>query len=374
MLRVCFCQNILIIFLDKQISACIIIINVSNFLIWVDMFTIKDLAKECGYTVATVSRAMNDSPLVADKTKEKIREIAKQHGYVPNILAKNLVTQRSSCICMIVPDIVNPYFPMIVKAVQDEASNYGMFVIVCNSDWKASNEFSLVKLMYAQRVAGMIMDPSSDESYKNIRKSNINVPIVFVGSRTEDDDVSSVLVDNRTAMYTGVDYLHSLGHEKIALIGGKENTYVNRKRIKGFFDAMKAHGHSPESICHIRCQYKESDGYIAAKELISTGNMPTAIVAINDIVAFGIISFLKDNKIRVPEDVSVIGFDDIESSNYAGLTTIREPRYQMGQAAAKILFEMIKNHDSENTANSQHILFKPELIIRDTCSDLNLPK
>ena len=331
------------------------------------MFTIKDLARESGYTIATVSRALNDSPLVAEDTRAKILKVAEDHGYIPNALAKNLVKKSASTVCVIVPDIVNPYFPLIVKAVQDTMQTEGYLTIVCNSDWKESNEFSLVRLMCAQRVGGIIMDPSSDRSYRRIQKAGIEIPIVFVGNRTKDN-ISSVLVDNYAAMFTVLDYLAGLGHRKIALIGGEEDTYVNRLRRNGFQDSMKSNGIPLDERLIIQCKYRSNDGYNVMEQLIAEGNLPTAVVAINDVIAFGVLECLKNHQIRVPEDISVVGFDDVESSHQLGLTTIHEPRYKMGADAAKLLLEIMKDPNRRRNAKTgKHILYEPELVLRNTC-------
>ena len=337
------------------------------------MFTIKDLARESGYTVATVSRALNDSPLVAEDTRAKILKVAEEHGYIPNALAKNLVKKSASTVCVIVPDIVNPYFPLIVKAVQDTMQTEGYLTIVCNSDWKESNEFSLVRLMCAQRVGGIVMDPSSDDSYRRIQKAGIEIPIVFVGNRTEDN-ISSVLVDNYAAMFTVVEYLAGLGHRRIALIGGQEETYVNRLRCSGFRDSMRSNGLQVDERLMIQCKYLSNDGYCAMERRIREGDLPTAVVTINDVIAFGVLECLKNHQIRVPEDISVVGFDDVEFSQQLGLTTIHEPRYKMGEDAAKLLLEIMnKPHGRRSAKTGKHILYEPELILRNTCCPPKAP-
>lgn len=334
------------------------------------MFTIKDLARESGYTVATVSRAINGSSLVAEKTRQKILDIAERNGYVPSAIAQNLVMQRTSTICVIVPDIVNPYFPLILRTIQGEMQKQNYATIICNTDWSEVNELNLVKLMYAQRVGGIIMDPSDEYSLRRIRNVNLHIPVVFVGNRTEDEDVGSVMVDNYNAMDQAVSYLAQLGHKKIALIGGAEKTYANRERIRGFCDAMKKRTNALDGSLLVKCTYRSGDGYRAMKTLIDAGNIPTAVVGINDSIAFGVITCLKEHGFRVPEDVSVVGFDDVELAAPLGLTTIHEPRYKMGKQAAKLLLEEINSNAAGNQGAAKaykHIEYKTELIVRETC-------
>lgn len=328
--------------------------------------TIKDLARESGYTVTTVSRALNNNPLVSEKTRKKILEIAEKHGYEPSALARNLVTQSSSSICVIVPDITNPYFPLIVKAVQDEAQRHGFFTFVCNSGWTETGEVALARLMYGQRVGGIIMDPSSDLTFRRIREAKVHLPIVFVGNRTEDDETSSVLVDNQAAVESGVEYLAGLGHREIAFIGGQENTYVNRKRQAGFRLAMSRLFGAEDPVV-IPSTYQSQGGYDAAYALISSGRLPSALMCINDIVAFGVIRCLREHGYRIPQDVSVIGFDDVEFSEHLELTTLQEPRYEMGVRATSILMDCIESR-SEAACQHKHVLFRSELIKRSTCA------
>ena len=328
--------------------------------------TIKDLARESGYTVTTVSRALNNNPLVSEKTRKKILEIAEKHGYEPSALARNLVTQSSSAIGVIIPDITNPYFPMIVKAVQDEARRHEFFTFVCNSGWTEKGEIEFARLMYGQRVGGIIMDPSSDFTFRRIREAKIQLPIVFVGNRTESDEASSVLVDNQAAIELGVEYLVNLGHREIGFIGGQENTYVNRKRQEGFRIAIRRLlGNETPLI--IPSAYQAQEGYEAALVLVNSGHVPTALMCINDVVAFGVIRCLREHGYRVPEDVSVMGFDDVEFSEYLELTTLREPRYEMGIKAVSILMDTIKSEPGVAHQHT-HVLFRSELITRNTCA------
>ena len=333
------------------------------------MYTIKNLAEDSGYTVATVSRALNNSPLVADKTKKKIFKIARENGYVPNALARGLVKRSSSSICVIVPDIVNPYFPLIVKAIQDRVNEEGMHVICGNSEWNPKTEKSLLQLSKEQRVAGIIMDPVGDRTIESIETIGLDIPIVFVGNKPEDGDMSSVLVDNYRATIKSVDYLVDKGHRDIVMLGGKEDTFVNRERFRGYVDGMKKHGLETR-IRKIACEYGEINGQIATRELLASKSIPTAILAINDTVALGVIKEIKDHGMEVPQDISVIGFDDVEISEYIGLTTMREPRYEMGNKAATILMEEINACREGSTIPKQAIQYDSPIIERKTCKGI----
>lgn len=332
------------------------------------MVTIKDLAQKSGYTVATISRALNNNPLVAEKTRKRILEIAGEIGYTPNALARGLVTQTTSSVGIMVPDITNPYFPTIVKAAQDTLKQRGYFTIVCNSDWMEDTEIELARMLYEHRVRGIIMDPLSDQTYKNIYETGIRVPIVFVGNRPSEDDTSSVLINNYNASVVATQHLIDLGHKKIGFVGGIENTYVNRNRFGGYQECMRACVGAVDPTLVMKCKFKQEGGYSAAKAFVDQGNVPTAVIAGNDIIAFGVIQGFRNSGYDVPRDVSVIGFDDIEFAENVGLTTMREPRYDMGVTAATLLLEAIDRVEAGKSPLRKSVVYEPELIDRSTCA------
>lgn len=332
------------------------------------MITIKDLARDTGYTVATVSRAMNNSPLVAQSTRERILEAARRIGYSPNAIARGLVNKSSSAVGIVVPDIMNPYFPTIVKAAQDVLSERGMFTIVCNSDWSSDNELQLVKMLNEHRVCGIIMDPLNDVSIQRIKDVGIDIPIVCVGNQVLEGNTSSVIIDNYNSAQKATEHLIQIGHERIAFYGGDEGTYILRRRCEGYRESMLAHFGSIDESLVCKCRYRQEDGYAATQLLIDEDNLPTAVLAANDIIAYGIILCLRDNGFSVPDDVSIIGFDDIEFSSIIELTTMREPRYDMGVMAAKVLCNEIEYSEDDKIPPKTNIQYPPELIIRSSCA------
>ncbi len=334
------------------------------------MVTIKDLAKATGYTIATVSRAFNNSSLVADATREKILRTAEEIGYLPNALARGLVNKATSTIGVIVPDITNPYFPVIVKSIQDTIKPHGYNTIVCNTDWIEDTETESAKMLFAHRVAGILMDPLSDRTYSNIYNAGVRVPIVFVGNKTDSnaDEASSILIDNFSAAYQATEYLLSLGHERIAFVGGDEDTHVNRNRIGGYISSMQRHVGALDPSLLMKCRYTQEAGYMVASALIRSGRLPTAIVAGNDIIAFGVMQSFHNHGYRIPRDISIIGFDDIEFSSNIGLTTMQEPRSEMGRMAANLLLETIRNAEAHLKLETKNILLDAKLIKRDSCA------
>lgn len=327
--------------------------------------TIKDLSKKTGYTIATISRALNDSPLVKDKTKKEILDAAEEIGYVRNDIARGLVKKNSSTFGVIVPDITNPYFPLLVKGIQDALLKEGYHIFLCNSDWDEENEKRLINMLCESRVKGILMDPISDHVPQILSQIGFPVPVVYLGNRPSDENANYVIIDNYKGARKATEYLIELGHERIAFIGAEENTFINRSRSNGYRDTMiKSFGGLDESLVR-KSKYKRENANQVIREMIEEGNVPTAVVACNDIIALGVMEAFQSSSFRVPEDVSVIGFDDIEYASLPGinLTTVREPRYQMGTMATEIILECIKDRNTK-----RQIIIEPELILRKTCT------
>jgi LacI family transcriptional regulator len=329
--------------------------------------TIKDIAKKTGYTVATVSRALNDSPMVSDKTKIEISNAANKMGYVRNNIARGLVTNHLTTVGIIVPDITNPYFPRLIKGAQDTLQESGYNTFLCNNNGIIENEVKHIEMLCSLCSKGIIMDPLSDDSYEHVRKINPHIPVVFVGNCPAAQNINYIAIDNYKGGVKATKYLIGLGHKKIAYIGGNENTNTNRARFKGFRDVMLQHfGTLDNSL--IKFNYPDmSHGFEEAANIIQEGNIPTAIVASNDLIALGIIDCLWKHGFDIPNDISIIGFDNIEYSSLPGinLTTVAEPRYEIGAMAAETILKLF---DSDEPLPPVQIDLDPELIIRKTCA------
>ncbi|MEW5785751.1 MAG: LacI family DNA-binding transcriptional regulator [Bacillota bacterium] len=329
--------------------------------------TIKDVAKIAGVSYATVSRALNGHPEINANTKQRIVQIAKEMGYSPNAIARGLVKKNTNMIGLLVPDIRNPYFPEVARGVEDFANSEGINVFLCNTNWEEKKEIIYIKALREKRVEGLIIAPVTAVSHQRIKEENLKIPVVYIGSKSEDDNENFVILDNFKAAFTATEYLIGLGHDNIAFVGGFESSISNTDRVRGYREALKKHNLEKEINLVKSSSFKRESGYAIALEFINEGRVPSGILAANDIIALGVIEAFENNGYTVPEDISVIGFDDISFASLPkiNLTTIAQPKYQMGAAAAQMLVQMIGSSGNKEIMN--HYIVEPELIIRGTC-------
>jgi LacI family transcriptional regulator len=332
--------------------------------------TIKDIARVAGVSYATVSRALNDHSEISAKTKAKIVEIAEEMGYSPNAIARGLVKKNTNMVGLLVPDITNPYFPEVARGVEDHLSSVGINLFLCNTNWEEEKEMVYIQALREKRVEGLIIAPVTISSHQRIREENLNMPVVYIGSKTDDEDENYVILDNVEASFIATEYLIELGHKNIAFIGGYESSVSNSDRVRGYREALKKHNLEREINMIKSTSFRRESGYAIALELVREGKVPSAIVAANDIIALGVIEALENNGYNVPGNVSVIGFDDIQFASLPkiNLTTIAQPKYQMGVDAAKILVRKINSKTEHSIpVENQHVV-KPKLIVRGTCA------
>lgn len=330
--------------------------------------TIKDIANVCGVSYSTVSRALSNHPAISDKTKSKINRIAQSMGYKPNAMARGLVMKKSHTLGLLIPDITNPFWPQLAKGVEDYANELGYQVLLCNTDLKEGKEILYISTLLERRVDGLIMAPSSPDIQKMF--SNADSPVVYLDIGKAVDGQHSIQFDNQEGAYLGTKYLMSLGHERIAFVHGDDNRTTYQDRLKGYTKALQEGGFSSESLLVYKTKTSHiEDGYAATKKILQSSPLPTAIFAVNDMLAIGVLEGLDEAGLRVPDFMSVIGFDDIIPSSLPNirLTTVRQPQYEIGQAAAKLLIYLIDQIEGKKTTSSIPEI-KPELVIRNTCA------
>lgn len=330
--------------------------------------TIKDIAKTANVSYSTVSRALAGQPQIPDETKKRILKIANEMGYTPNVLAKGLVTKNTYTLGLIVPDITNPFFPESIQGIEECASEYGYRVYLCNSNWNVEKEKECLQKLYGSSVDGIIIFPVSDD-VSHILDVQARLPIVFANYKPVNEAYSYVAFNDFRSATIAVEYLIKLGHKNIAYMGGLETNAANMERIDAYKATMEKCGLSirPNYILH--GEYKQSSGYELTKKLLINNELPTAIIAGDDIMALGVIRAIEEFGLNVPEDISVIGFDDISyaSLDKIQLTTVRMPRYAMGQASVQMLMNKIQNPDNAETKSE---ILETELIVRKTCKGI----
>ncbi len=325
--------------------------------------TIRDVARKAGVSVATVSRVLNHFSSVRQETRQRVSRAIEECHYIYNALAGGLSARRTATLGIIVPTITNPVFASVTKGIQDYAREKGYSILLGNTDYNEENELRLIHLFQQKRVDGVILNgPWRNAPIIPLMKET-RLPFVITWQTLRDKKVNCVAFDNFRSAYRMVEYLVALGHRRIAMIAGKFSVSERAlMRWQGYRRSLAKNKIPLDPALVIEEGYAFSDGKRAMARLLSLPEKPTAVFCGNDILAVGAIACAKENGIRVPEDVSVVGFDDMEISAYYDppLTTMAVPAYEMGQTAARILVEEIEGKGKK----PRQILLQTKLMIR----------
>jgi len=329
--------------------------------------TMKDVAREGGVSINTVSRALNGKPDVNKDTKKRILEIADRLNYVPNFLAKGLVTKNTKTIGVIVSDNANPFFARIIKGTEDFARSKGYNIILCNTDERYEREEEAIRLLREKRVDGLLitLTPAQEKRADILELKRSGVPFVLLNRHMENIMTDYVINDNVYGAYLAVNHLVKSGHKKIGYISGPPQISSAQERLEGYKKALFENNIDFDNSLVKKSNLKMEDGYRLMKEFLQLENRPTAVFAYSDLLAIGALKALKEAKLRVPKDIALVGYDDIEFCSLleVPLTTVHQPRYRIGEEGAKILINRIEKKDSEGF---QQIVLKPELVIRES--------
>lgn len=331
------------------------------------MATIHDVAKKAGVAPITVSRVINNSGYVSDKVRMKVNEAVQELGYVPNVLARSLKSKRTHTLALVLTDMTNPFFNILARGVEDTASENGFNVIFCNTDESQTEENKYIQLLLQKQVDGILLVPASSglESIELIRQQN--TPLVIVDRRVQCGDVDMVYGDSEGGAYQLTEYLINLGHRHISFLGGPQIVSTSEDRLKGYQRAMEDNKLQDYIDCYYG-KYTQQSGIDLTRQLFSRSKKPTALVASNNLIAIGVLSAFREMKIKVPEEVAVVAFDDIpENLNINPfLTVVAQPPHEMGKKATEILLSRIMEK-SGSSLECQEIKFPVELIVRTSC-------
>lgn len=327
--------------------------------------SIKDVAREAGVSIATVSRVLNDIDIVNEETKKKVNDAIKKLGYRPNIVARSLKTQRTKTIGIVIPDISSQLYPEIVRGGEDVANIYGYNIMLCNTDLDSQKEIDYLRVLREKMVDGVMYMSGSlkPEILETIRE--LQMPTVLVETTDKDGVFPSVTIDNEKAAYDAVSYLIKKGNKKIAYIGShKDGVNASAQRYKGYEKALKDNNLEVDSRLIYFKGVRVKDGYEGILSILELGELD-AVFCTSDEVAMGAINGLRISNVKVPEDVDVIGFGDIYSSSifYPKLTTISQPLYDMGSVGMRMLIKIINN----DNLDQHHYILPYGLVERDSC-------
>ncbi len=328
--------------------------------------TIKDIAEKLNISYSTVSRALNNKYGVKAETREKILEASKEMNYHPNAIARGLVNRQTHTIGLIIPDIKNPFYPEIAGGIEEIAADSGYNVFLCNTNWSKDRENQYINLLSERRVDGIIAAPVSS-SVRNLEMNvHKRIPLVYVSKAPEDTDNSFVVIDDVRGGFLATKHLIESGYETIGFIGAADGDINTDERFKGYVTAFEKFGMVPDDK-YVRCgDFRQTTGYNIIRSMIKENDYPRAIFAENDLIALGVIQAVKDLGLKVPGDIAIVGFDDIPiaSMQEIQLSTICQPKYQMGKIAFENLLEIIKGNNKENS--SRKVILEPELIVRSS--------
>ncbi|WP_430790620.1 LacI family DNA-binding transcriptional regulator [Virgibacillus flavescens] len=305
------------------------------------MATIKDVAKLAGVAISTASYALNDSGKVSQSTRDKVVLAAKELNYQKNGFASDLKRTKTNTIALILSDLSGPYYSELIKGVQDVATANGYDLIACSSI--GGPQSTAVKFLKEKRVDGVIILAHNISDEITLESAREGFPLVVLDRKLKNEYVVHVEVDNLQGGYTATDYLIKKGHKQIAYISGPLNSHDNELRFEGFSNALKDNGLTYQSKWRLSGDFTREGGYRATKMLIAQRDIPEAIFYANDEMAIGGMQAFYEKGIRVPDDISIIGFDDIQLSEYVtpSLTTMKQPKYEAGALSMHLIFQML---------------------------------
>lgn len=330
--------------------------------------TLKSIADRLKVSVTTVSRVLNgksDRYRISKETQELILSAAKELSYSPNQLARGLRLKRTHTIGYIIPDISNPFFSSIAKSVEKSARKSGYSILLCDSEEDTKMEEILLQLMIDRKVDGLIISPVGLEVDHLKRIAQKNIPIVLLDRYFPELKLPFVTSDNYKGALDAINMLIDNGHKRIACIQGLVNTSPNNDRVKGYIDAHKLHNIIVDKNLIVGDSFGEENGYIETKLLLKQENPPTAIFAISNLISLGAIKAISEEGLKIPEDISMISFDDQPYSRFLStpMTTVAQQNTQIGQIAFKLLIDQI---EANRQLEPKGIFLPTKLISRDS--------
>lgn len=335
--------------------------------------TIYDVAKKAGVGIGTVSRVLNGSRHISETTRDKVLKAIKELNYQPHSAAQSLARKKTRSIGCIIPFFTGYFFVELLRGIQKKITEHQHDLILYSVDLAHKKETFLRRVLRERRVDGVLfisMEISDEFVEKFV---DLKFPIVLVDSYHPDLD--SISVDNLEGAYVATKHLISLGYQKIAMIDAQLKSFPARLRLEGYKNALAECGHSFEARYFVACDFvQEADGfnkeagYAAMQQLLRLlEDRPQAVFVSSDIQAVGAIDAIKEHGLRIPQDIAVVGFDDIELSRYIGLTTMRQPIMEMGELAAQRLMQKIAGVPTKQF----NYCFQTELVVRESCGAKN---
>ncbi len=331
---------------------------------------IKDIAKEVGTSIATVSRALNNKEGVSDDMRKRVLLKAKELGYIANGLARGMKTSKTFTVGVLISDIKNPYFSEVISSMERVLYAKKYNLIICNVGENSTKEREYLELLVSKSVDGLLVAPVKEEKNLSIYRKLVRhgIKLVFFDRLVDSIQTDAVIVDNEAATYEAVRYLAKFGHKKIGAIYGIEKSYTGAERLKGFLEAIKDFELDARKEWIRSGEFKEDVSYERALEILSMKERPSAIIAMNNFTTLGVMRAVKELGIKVPDELSVMGFDDAEWMKVCSpsVTTIIQPTDVIGMTAATLLLDAI---EGDETRKPQHVVLKATLLKRESVGE-----
>ena len=330
--------------------------------------TIHDIAKKLNFSASTVSRALNNNPKISEATRKLIKKTADEMGYRPNILAASFRTKRTNTIGVVVPHINRHFFSSVISGIEEVAYKSGFTVTISQSNDNFEKENKITHTLFSNRVDGLIISLGMNTiDFSHLKLfSDKNIPLVFFDRVVDEIEAHKIVVDDFDCGYLATKHLIEQGAKRVAHIGGSLNIKIYKNRQDGYIKAIKESGFEIEESLIVNNSLTREDGTNAAKKLFRNKKLPDAIFCANDTTALSVIIYLRENNIKVPENVLLVGFSNEPFSEVVTppISTIKQPGFLMGKKAAELIIHQINNKNTKQ--NFETITMPTELIIRNS--------
>jgi len=333
------------------------------------MANIKDIAKRVGVSTATVSHVINKTRFVSEELIAKVLKGIQELNYQPNAIARSLVKKRTHTIGIIISDILNPFYTAIVRGIEDVTHKGGYNVMLCNTDEDPEKEKLYIQVLLEKRIDGLAISTAFQDGAHPFLAQLRMIPLVNIVRKIKGLAADAVVGDNIGGAYKAIEHLIKLGHRRIGIISGPSGLSSGAERLKGCKKAFEDHRITIDDSLIKFGDFKKESGYYLTKEVLQRRDPPTAIFVTNNQMTIGALSALNELKMRIPEDISLISFDDMEWYSFLNppITTVEHPPYLMGKTAGEMLIQKI----SKKRKKPKKVLFQSNLIIRKSTSPVS---
>ena len=329
------------------------------------MTTIREVAERAGVSITTVSHVVNQTRFVSEDVRTRVNDAIRDTNYQPNALARSLRRGKTHTIGLIIPDSGNPFFAEVGRAVEGEAFAKGYSVIFCNTEGNSVREDFYLDVLAKKQVDGIILVSGGVPTQSFVQLHDHITPLVIVDRDSSDLAIDTVLTDNLGGGLLATRHLTNLGHKRIACLTGASTVSPSAQRVNGYRQALQEAGLNYDESLVCPGDYSAAAGWTNGRTLLSLSDRPTAIFACNDMMAIGVLRAAAEMGLRVPDDLALVGFDDIELAAYANppLTTVAQDKQKIGEIAVSLLVEKI----GDQQINGRREFLQPSLVIRKSC-------